>query len=285
MTPYLMAIGLSLAFVVVEMSATWMVARRLGNYGIVDVVWSLGFVPLAILHLGVGALWHLGGHAGGGVWNARPALVLTAMAVAWAGRLGLHLGRRVASHHPVEDVRYAALRVEWGADADRRMYGFFLLQGLIQVVLALPFMWVALDSGIGRGALGLGWTGLMGMALWIAGIAGESVADRQLARFRADPGNRGQVCQVGLWRWSRHPNYFFEWLVWVGYAVFASGAGLGWLAWLSPLLMYHFLVNVTGIPMTEALSVKSKGDAYRRYQRTTSAFFPRPPRSDSEFKP
>ena len=92
------------------------------------------------------------------------------------------------------------------------------------------------------------------------------------------PGNRGKVCQEGLWRWSRHPNYFFEWIVWVGYTVFACGSDWGWTGWLSPALMLHFLLNVTGIPMTEALSVKSKGDAYRLYQQTTSAFFPRPPR-------
>jgi steroid 5-alpha reductase family enzyme len=286
MTPYLMAIGLSLAFVVVEMSATWMVAGRLRNYGIVDVVWSFGFLPLALLHLAVGTLWRVGPSSGGtAAWNPVPALVITALVGLWSLRLGLHLYRRVAAHHPVEDVRYAALREEWGQEAARKMYRFYLLQGLIQVVLALPFVWVSLDSGIGRGVGGLGWTGVAGLVLWAIGIGGESVADRQLARFRGDPSRRGQVCQEGLWRWSRHPNYFFEWLVWVGYAVFAGESSLGGFAWLSPLLMYHFLVNVTGIPMTEALSVKSKGDAYRRYQRTTSAFFPRPPRSDSEVKP
>ena len=131
-----------------------------------------------------------------------------------------------------------------------------------------------LDASASSGPLGLGITGIAGIALWITGLVGESIADAQLSRFRRNPANRGQVCQEGLWAWSRHPNYFFEWMVWVGYAVFASGAPWGWTGWLSPLLMLHFLLNVTGIPMTEELSVKSKGEAYRRYQRTTSAFFP-----------
>ena len=182
------------------------------------------------------------------------------------------------AHHPAEDVRYAQLRAEWGAQVGPRMYRFFLFQGAVQILLSLPFAWVCLDPSPRGAPFQLGVTGVMGMALWLVGIAGESVADRQLSRFRACPDNRGKVCNQGLWGWSRHPNYFFEWLVWVGYAVFASGSVWGWTGWLSPALMLHFLLNVTGIPMTEALSVRSKGDAYRLYQQTTSAFFPRPPR-------
>lgn len=113
---------------------------------------------------------------------------------------------------------------------------------------------------------------------WLCALAHRPpwriLADRQLARFRADPANKGKVCQAGLWNYSRHPNYFFEWLVWVGYAVFALGSPWGWLGLIAPALMLHFLLNVTGIPMTEELSLKSKGDAYRAYQRTTSAFVP-----------
>ena len=100
-------------------------------------------------------------------------------------------------------------------------------------------------------------------------------------RFRADPANRGRFISTGVWEWSRHPNYFFEWLVWVGYAVFALGSPWGWLGLIAPALMLHFLLNVTGIPMTEELSLKSKGDAYREYQRTTSAFVPWFPKSST----
>ena len=102
----------------------------------------------------------------------------------------------------------------------------------------------------------------------------EALADAQMKRFKAAPANRGQVCQVGLWRFSRHPNYFFEALIWVGFALFALGSPHGWIALSCPVLMLYFLLKVTGIPLTEEYAVKSKGAAYREYQRTTSAFIP-----------
>jgi steroid 5-alpha reductase family enzyme len=268
MNDLLILLGGALAGVVVEMTLTWLVADRLRNYGIVDAVWSAGFAGLA--------LWYL---AGSRQLHADATLplrsgVMTGMVLLWSLRLAYHLARRIVRHHPREDVRYAELRREWGPATRRKMYGFFLLQGALQVVLSLPFLWVCLNPNPTTGPGGLTpfeWTGL---ALWILGWTGEAIADRQLARFVRNPANRGQVCQSGLWYWSRHPNYFFEWLIWVGFAVFALGSPLGWTGLLSPLLMWHFLVNVTGIPMTEALSLRSKGDAYRQYQATTSAFVP-----------
>jgi steroid 5-alpha reductase family enzyme len=279
LNPIVLLVLAGFAFVVVEMTATWIAARRLRNFGIVDVVWSFGFAPLILVFLGFAARRFYDAKLDSyPEWSAIRACVLAAMGVLWSVRLGFHLFVRVKAHHPVEDVRYAKLRTDWGAATDRKMYGFFLLQGALQVVLALPFVWVCLDDSPAPFPVGLGYTGIAGIALWITGLVGESIADAQLARFRGNPANKGKVCQDGLWAHSRHPNYFFEWLVWVGYAVFATGAPWGWLAWLSPLLMFHFLVNVTGIPMTEELSVKSKGDAYRLYQRTTNAFFPGPRR-------
>ncbi len=281
----LILVAAGLVFVVAEMLLTFRLARRLGNFGIVDIVWSAGFTPLILVYLVITAWRHTTSGAIGSLEGTpdlvpalRPRLPLTLMVVAWSLRLGLHLAVRVRAHHPTEDVRYAQLRKEWGAQTDRKMRGFFLLQGALQVVLSAPWL-ITLqhppDPGSGGWAAGCFWIGL---GLWATGILGESLADHQLARFRADPARRGQVCQEGLWRYSRHPNYFCEWLVWVGYGVFALASPWGWLGLIAPALMYHFLVNVTGIPMTEALSVKSKGEAYLAYQRTTNAFFPGPPR-------
>lgn len=268
LTEMLIMLGLGLLFAVIEMTAIWVVARRLRNYGIVDAVWSLGFAPLAFLYL------VLPGHVGIATDLLTHRYVLAGMVVIWSARLGLHLAHRIARHHPVEDVRYAKLRQEWGERTDEKMYSFFLLQGALQVVLSLPFMLVLLGGARKGWEDPLGFFGWCGLALWATGLLGESLADRQLARFRADPANKGKVCQAGLWNYSRHPNYFFEWLVWVGYAVFALGSPWGWLGLLAPALMLHFLLNVTGIPITEELSLKSKGDAYREYQRTTNAFVP-----------
>lgn len=271
--PYFIAAGLALAWVIVEMTLTHAVARRLRNNGIVDVVWSAGFAPLAVVYLAVAA-------AHSGIAVSIRSAVLVAMVVAWSLRLAIHLAIRVRAHHPHEDVRYAELRREWGPDVDRRMYGFFLLQGGIQWILSVPWLLVVLAPGRQSGGASFGLFESLAIALWFIGLAGESVADRQLARFKADPANRGQVCRSGLWRYSRHPNYFFEWMIWVAYFVYACAVPWGWIGVIAPALMWHFLNNVTGIPMTEALSVRSRGDAYREYQRTTSPFFPWFPKSD-----
>lgn len=273
-SPFWILFLATLGFAVVEMTVTFVVAGRWRNYGIVDVVWSGGFALIALLGFVIMTVFGTlipppSAATTSGV--ARSGL-LTLMVILWSLRLAVHLGIRVRSHHPVEDVRYAKLRAEWGSNVVRRMFGFYQLQGVLQAVLSTPFILVYSDRGIGSGGVGV--AEVIGVGLWLTGLAGESIADRQLARFRADPANRGRVCQVGLWNWSRHPNYFFEWLIWAGYAVFALGVPYGWIGMISPLLMGHFLINVTGIPMTEELSVKSKGDAYREYQRTTSAFIP-----------
>jgi steroid 5-alpha reductase family enzyme len=105
-------------------------------------------------------------------------------------------------------------------------------------------------------------------------LSGEALADRQLESFKRDPQNRGRVCDVGLWRYSRHPNYFFEWLIWLSYALYASTSPAGWAAWIAPALILYFLLRVTGIPATEAQALRSRGDAYRRYQARTSPFVP-----------
>ena len=269
-----LVIAAGLVFVIAEMAITFFAARRLNNFGIVDVVWSFGFTPLVWIAFAIASLRtydaKLNAHP---EWNWPAALVIASLVTAWSVRLGSHLFVRVRSHHPVEDVRYARLRQEWGSTTNRRMFGFFLLQGILQLVLATPWIAVLLDTTPASTFRLSGW-GLAGLSLWWVGIVGESIADRQLARFRTNPNNRGRICEIGLWNHSRHPNYFFEWIIWIAYAVFALSSPWGWIGLLSPLLMGHFLINVTGIPMTEALSLQSKGDAYREYQRTTSAFVP-----------
>ncbi len=120
---------------------------------------------------------------------------------------------------------------------------------------------------------------IAGVLVWLLAVGGERTADAQLERFRADPANRGRTCRVGLWRLSRHPNYFFEWLHWWSYVLIGFAAPLGWLTLLGPAVMLLFLLRITGIPMTELRAIESRGDAYREYQRTTSAFFPWPPKA------
>lgn len=249
-------VGLMLLF-----SGVFLLARRLDNYGIVDVAWSYAFTALAVFY----AL------AGSG-WGPRRALVAILVGL-WSLRLGTHLYRRVMGHHPVEDTRYQQLRRDWAADFTPRMFRFFQMQAISVVVLGLPFLLTARHAAPGFHVLEL-----MGVSVWLIGWLGEALADRQLNAFRGDPAHAGQVCDRGLWSWSRHPNYFGEWLIWVGFALVALAAPGGWLGLIAPMVILHLLLNVTGVPTAEASSLRSKGEAYRAYQRRVSRFFPRPPR-------
>ena len=165
------------------------------------------------------------------------------------------------------------LRQVWGDRAPVYFFLFFQVQALLVVTFALPFLLVAHNPS----PLSI-WDGL-GAGIFAVAVIGESVADRQLARFRRDPRNRGRTCASGLWRYSRHPNYFFEWLHWWTYVGLAAGATYGWMTVAAPLIMLVFILFITGIPPTEAQAIKSRGQAYVDYQGTTSAFFPWPPRN------
>jgi steroid 5-alpha reductase family enzyme len=244
--------GLCLVF-----AGIYLLAQRIDNYGIVDIAWSYAFAVLALYY----ALLAPG-------WPARKALITT-MAVLWSLRLGTHLYRRVMGHHPVEDGRYVQLRKDWAGNFAPKMFGFFQLQAASVVLLGGAFFLVCLNPSARLHPLEIA-----GAILWLLALTGESVADRQLAVFKHDPANRGKVCDVGLWRYSRHPNYFFEWLIWVAYFVFALASPQGWAAVIGPVSILYLLLRVTGIPLTEKQSLRSKGDAYRRYQQTTSAFVP-----------
>lgn len=253
----LMEILIAAVLVSVMMTGLWAVHFRLGNAAVVDVGWPAGIALLALLLAALHAPPTL------------PALVVTGATVAWGVRLGGYVyTTRIRGGVP-EEGRYRQLREEWGAAFARRLFGFFQLQALLVLVFALPAYLVARAPDTAFG----GWLAV-GFAVWAVGFVGESVADEQLRRFKADPHHAGRVCRVGLWRYSRHPNYFFEWLVWVGFALMAIQAPWGWLALFCPALLLFFLFRVTGIPATEAQALRSKGEAYRQYQRTTSAFVP-----------
>ena len=242
-------------------AALYLLARRLDNYGIVDVAWAYAFAGLAGFYA-----WAAGG------WGARRALVAT-LAGLWSLRLGTHLLRRVAGHHPVEDARYALLRRDWAGNFAPKMFGFFQLQAASIVWLGLAYLLIARNPAPAWHPLELA-----GILLWLLALGGEALADAQLAAFKRDPANRGAVCARGLWRYSRHPNYFFEWLVWVAFFVIALASPGGWLAVTAPVTILYLLLRVTGIPLTEEQALRGKVEAYRRYQQTTSAFVPWFPR-------
>ncbi|HEX7748325.1 MAG TPA: DUF1295 domain-containing protein [Bordetella sp.] len=241
------------------MSIAWVWQRRHRNIGIVDIVWSacLGLGALLIAATGTGA--------------ALPRILLAVLGGGWALRLALHLLRRLGEG---EDGRYQALRERWQGHQGK-IYGLFAFQAALVVLFAIPFTAVAANpvSHI---------TPLMiaGIAFWIAAVAGEALADLQLARFRQDPRNKGRTCRSGLWRYSRHPNYFFEWCHWFAYVALSAGSPTQWVSWLGPLIMYVFLRWISGIPYTEMQALRTRGEDYRAYQRTTPMLFPWFPNSD-----
>ena len=203
-------------------------------------------------------------------------MVVAALVAFWAIRLGGHITRRSLSD-PHEDARYAALRQQWAARFQLYMFGFLQVQALSGALLVVS---IALAAHEPSASLRI--SDGLGAALLLVSILGEGLADTQLRRFRTYPANRGRVCEAGLWGWSRHPNYFFEWLGWVAYAVVAidlSGAyPWGWLALVGPAFMYHLLLNVSGVPLLEQAMLRSRGDAYRDYQDRVSPFIPLPPK-------
>jgi len=248
----------------VAMLIVWWIQRRTGNAGFVDVAWAA--------LLGVAALYY--GLVADGAFL--PRLLVALLAATWGFRLALHLLHRVLNE--AEDGRYAFLRTHWNGD-QRKFFAFFQAQALAVVLFSVPFAVAANNPVESFGP----WTAL-GLVIWITSLAGESIADLQLSRFRANARNRGTTCRVGFWRYSRHPNYFFECLHWFSYVCLAIGAPYGWLALFGPVLMWVSLRWVSGVPFVEAQALRSRGDDYREYQRTTNAiipWFPKRGESDS----
>jgi len=255
---------IALAACCLGFSALFLFARKIDNYSIVDVAWSYAFGALAVLY----------GFLAAGLPGRR--LLIATLVLFWSVRLGTHLFVRIRGHHPEEDGRYQEMRTKWAAHFDREMFLFYQLQAVSLVVLSLPFALICVNPSPRLHPLEIA-----GAVLWLLAIAGEATADAQLAAFKRNPANRGKVCEVGLWKLSRHPNYFFEWTIWVSYFVIACASPWGWLSIVSPASILYLLLRVTGIPMTEAQSIRSRGDAYRRYQAKTSAFVPWFPKKQS----
>jgi len=244
------------AVIAVVMFILWLLHFPLRNLGLVDVGWSMGVALLALLYA-VHAV---------GYW--RRTIFLAVMAVIWGIRLGFYLLARV-SRQP-EDPRYVELlREKWGSNQGLKFLLFFESQALGCGIMSLP-----LALGMHDPAKGPPEIENFGAALWAIAFLGETIADIQLARFKRNPKNQGRVCNVGLWRYSRHPNYFFEFLIWLSIAIVASPAQYGYLGFIAPALMLVSLLFITGIPPSENQALRTKGDAYRKYQRATSPFIP-----------
>ena len=263
-------IGLSIAVFIamaVCMAAGWAFQAWRKNGGWTDVFWSFSMGL-------VGALAALAP-----IDQPRPdgRQILVAILVAlWSVRLGLHIRDRVVT--TPEDARYAKFRQDWAPHFQRGMFGFLQIQAAAGALLLISVVVAAHNPAPGPSLLDAA-----GGAILIVAILGEGLADNQLSDFAHDPANRGRVCDVGLWSWSRHPNYFFEWLGWLAYPLIAldlSGSYLWALgAMIAPIAMFWILRFGTGVPPLEEHMLASRGEAFRAYQARVSPFFPLPPRT------
>jgi steroid 5-alpha reductase family enzyme len=246
------------------MTAAWSIQQRTGNSGWVDVTWSLGVGGVAV----IAAAWPFEMD-----WPHWRQLVVAVLAASWSLRLGVHIATR--THTATDDPRYRNLINQWGADAPRRMFWFLQSQAAVGIVLALSIVLAAHNPNPN-----LRTQDLVGLVILVVAIAGEAVSDQQLRAFKRTAARRNAVCDVGLWKWSRHPNYFFEWLTWLAYPIIAIDLegqnAFGWLALAAPICMYWVLVHVSGIPPLEEHMLRSRGEAFRAYQKQTPVFFPWP---------
>jgi len=250
------------------MLIAWCIERRTGNAGWVDVSWAFG-VGLVSAAAALAALSQE-------QESVARILLAAGLILLWSLRLGSHLVRRTKGIK--DDARYAKMKQDWGAEASVGMFKLLQSQALVSIPLVLS---VALAA----------WSpvtmfrpqDVLALAVGLIAVFGEDLADRQLRSFRSMPGNEDRFCDTGLWSWSRHPNYFFEWFGWLAYALFAidfsGGYHWGWLALGGALCMYWLLNHVSGIPPLEDHMLKKYGERFRAYCRRTSAFFPLPPNS------
>ncbi|MGZ6996092.1 MAG: DUF1295 domain-containing protein [Acidimicrobiia bacterium] len=245
--------------IVVLMLVTWLVSLALHDASIVDPVWPLGFVVIA---------WVVRAIADG---DPARGWLLVAMVTIWGLRLSVHLAWR--KHGEPEDYRYQAMRRHWGPRFPIiSLVTVFALQGALMWIVSLP-----VQLGQVPDAPGLGPLAVIGTLIWIVGFAFETIGDAQLTSFKADPSSAGQVMDRGLWKYTRHPNYFGDACVWWGIALVAAESGLGSIGLVGALVMTVLLRRVSGVPMLER-SMAKRRPGYAAYATRTSPFLPRPPR-------
>ena len=259
-----------LIFMAAVMAASWLTQKLTHNTGWVDVFWSygMGLSGAAVALIPVNA----------DTVNALPVSpvrrwIVAVMIGLWALRLGTYVARRVA--RSPEDVRYRDLRKKWGGSFPGQAVRFRAHPGRRRRVFAVAPYLAARPQ---RYEIGV--QDILAILIWVVALGGETLADRQMARFKADPKNHGRICDTGLWAWSRHPNYFFEWVVWFAYPMMAISTDdpVSWLSLIAPAVMFGVLRFGTGVPPLEKSMAASRGKAFDDYKAKTSTFLLLPPR-------
>jgi steroid 5-alpha reductase family enzyme len=248
----------------IMMFVAWIHAIIIKNTSYVDVLWGYGVGILGFIFIIL---------AGEDCDPARLAL-LKALLVTWSARLGTYLFRRCLGKP--EDARYAYLREWMGKKANFGFFIFFQIQAFWVVLFASPFLVLAKNPNP------INTLDQIGLIIWLIGFCGVHLADKQLKIFKSQPNrSRSDVCNTGLWKYSRHPNYFFEWILWTGYIFIGWQAPLGEWLLVIPLILYIFLTKITGVPFVEARKLEASGEEYKLYIEQTNSFFPGVPKNQS----
>ncbi|HEY6161341.1 MAG TPA: DUF1295 domain-containing protein [Bacteroidia bacterium] len=257
MNPFVLIPLVSFACCSLVMMIVWLWAYRIQNAGVVDIFWAFNFTIISVVVYLMADGFEM------------RKMIVCGLAALWSLRLGIYLLVRVGSHLATEEGRYKQLRKEWSPNPDAKFFAFFQAQALSNIFLAIPFFIIAMNK-----TEPMNMVEYIGAGMWFVSIIGEGLSDFQLQRFKKNPANKGKVCQDGLWNYSRHPNYFFQFMIWVSVFIFSLPTPYGWISIVCPLTIFYLIWKVTGIPMTEEQSLRSKGDLFRDYQRTTSVFVP-----------
>ncbi len=257
-----LAAGIALSAI---MAFAWRIERVTGNSGWIDVFWTFG-TGAAACTLALLPLEDSG-------WPHGREMLVAALAGSWSLRLGWHILSRTRMVD--DDPRYRDLMRQWGANAASKLFRQLQIQAAVGLLLASSVM-LAAQNPIELFRI----QDIVAIAIFFIGVMGEAIADAQLRAFKRSAANRGKICDAGLWGFSRHPNYFFEWLCWLAYPLLAIDIGggnpLGYLSLAAPLCMYWLLVYVSGIPPLEAHMMRTRQARFVDYRRRTSAFFPWP---------
>lgn len=249
-------------FAFLTMAALWLYAQAIKRPSIVDPAWAALIAMLGLFYASF---------AGG---DSLRCFLAALMAVLWGMRLSFYiLFCKVAGR--AEDGRYTKMMNDWGENRDKKLFEFYMWQALAAVVFSLPFLIVSMNTS--ESLRSVEWLGFL---LWIAAFVGETTADMQLEIYKQTAKDKSKTCRAGLWRFSRHPNYFFEFVNWCAIALFALGSPGGFIVLGCPALIFYFLFKVTGIPKAEEQALRTRGEDYRDYQRITNKFFPGPPKGE-----
>lgn len=242
------------------MSTIWLIAVKLDNYSIVDIIWGITFIITTIVVLVYTELYNV------------VSLTIAALVLIWGLRLSIYLFSRNAGKP--EDYRYQDMRKKWGNKVKQTAFvRVFMLQGTVSLLFSLGiFLGISQSDTI----LAM-WPVYLGVIVWVVGFLFESIGDAQLRAFIQKPENKGKVITTGLWKYTRHPNYFGEATQWFGISIIACAVPYGWISFISPLLLTFFLLKISGVPLLEKKNAKKPG--YAEYAAKTSVFVPMPPKN------